>query len=187
MSNTKEDKAFPIKVEDEVYGPIDMNRIIEDVKSGELTEKAKFWDGEDWVPVPILLNEDKWIDEEWINGPEMVVDEDGPPLNASSAWEDVTRKGRWVMIYGDHLVMEGGNLSMDDINQIVIGEPRSGGIPLSKLINVNFKDLEEHVEIKASSFHKMYEVYILKSYLSKEHSNELIKELKDTKVRITTE
>ena len=56
MNNNEEDQ-FPIKVDGKVYGPIEMNRIISDLKSGELTNQAKFWDGEDWVPISILLNE----------------------------------------------------------------------------------------------------------------------------------
>ena len=64
------------------------------------------------------------------------------------------------------------------------GEPRSGGIPMKKLLNVTFKDNDRGVEVIASSFHKMYEVYSLKCCLSKDDSEELMKELMDAKVRI---
>ena len=56
----------------------------------------------------------------------------------------------------------------------------------TKLINVTFKDSEKGVNILASSFHKMYEVYTLKCCLSKNDSNELMKELKEAEVRILT-
>jgi len=186
MKDIEKDKKFPVKVDDKIYGPIQMDRIISDVKNGELTEKAKFWDGEDWVPVLLLTNDKQIIDDDWDDSTELSIDENGPPLNASSAWEDVTRKGRWIMMYGDHLVIEGGKMNIDDMNQIVVGEPRGGGIPLSKIINVHFKKLEKHVEIQASSFHKMYEVYSLKCFLSEEDSEELKKELEDANVRITS-
>ena len=59
MNNTEELDEFAVKVDDDVYGPIKIDRIISDVKEGKLTDKAKFWDGEDWVPVSILLNDDE--------------------------------------------------------------------------------------------------------------------------------
>ena len=57
MSNTEELDEFPVKVDNDVYGPIKLDRIISDVKEGKLTDEAKFWDGEDWVPVSILLDD----------------------------------------------------------------------------------------------------------------------------------
>ena len=51
--NEKE-QEFPVKVEGEIYGPIPLQRIIDDVKNGELTKDALFWDGEDWIPVTLL-------------------------------------------------------------------------------------------------------------------------------------
>ena len=87
------------------------------------------------------------------------------------------------MIYGDHLVVEGGNLSIQDIGLIMEGEPRSGGIPMKKLLNVTFEDNDRGVDVIASSFHRMYEVYSLKCCLSKDDSNELMKELQEADVR----
>ena len=185
--NEKE-QEFPVKVEGEIYGPIPLQRIINDVKNEELTKDALFWDGENWIPVTLLQTEafptQVWNEDNWIDKPDEILSEDGPPLPASSAWEDVLRKGKWMMIYGDHLVVEGGGLSIQDIGPIMEGEPRSGGIPMKKLLNVTFKDNDRGVEVIASSFHKMYEVYSLKCCLSKDDSEELMKELRDAKVRI---
>ena len=175
---------FPVKVDDEIYGPIPFERIISDVMNGELTDDARFWDGKDWVPVSILLRDRVEKDNEWLNSEKKEFLENGPPLPASSAWRDIKRKGRWLMIYGDHLVIEGGNINSKDLGKIIEGNPRTGGIPLKKLLNVNFKELNDCVEIKASSFHKMYEVYTLECSLSKNDSEELMKELMDAKVRI---
>ena len=58
---------------------------------------------------------------------------------------------------------------------------------MKKLINVTFKDNEKGVNILASSFHKMYEVYTLECCLSKDDSNELMNELKEAKVRILSD
>ena len=181
-------EEFLVKVEEEVYGPIPLDRIINDVKNGELTKEATFFDNDDWIPVSLLLEEkvpnEPWNEDDWIDNKEDLLSEDGPPLPASSAWEDVTRKGRWLMIYGDHLVFEGGEMNFEAIGPLMEGEPLSGGIPLKKLINVTFKDHEKGVDILASSFHRMYEVYTLKCCLSKDDSNELLKELKEANVRI---
>ena len=183
-------EEFPVKVGNDVYGPIALDRIITDVKNGELTKNATFWDGEDWVPVSLLLEENRpeqiWNEDNWIDKKEDVLLENGPPLPASSAWEDITRKGRWLMIYGDHLVIEGGGTNLEAIGLMMEGEPLSGGIPMKKLINVTFRDHEKGVDILASSFHKMYEVYTLKCCLSKNDSNEFMNELKESEVRILT-
>ena len=109
---TTANEEFPVKVNNEIYGPISVQRIISDLKSGELTAEARFWDGEDWIPVSLLLDESErkdevnlWNDDNWTNEPRERASENGPPLPASSAWEDIERKGRWLMIYGDHLVI----------------------------------------------------------------------------------
>ena len=184
MDTNKEE--FSVKVGDQIYGPISMERLVSDVKSGELTSEARFWDGEEWVPISILSEKEDstvWDDGEW--------DEDidsippgGPPLPTTSAWEDVNRKGRWVMIYGDHLVIEGGTTNVKDVGRIMEGEPLSGGIPIPKLVNVSFEDSNVGVVVKASSFHKMYEIYSLECCISKDDSKELMKELTAAKVRI---
>ena len=183
-----EKEEFLIKVDDEVYGPIPLDRIISDVEKGELTKNATFFDNGDWIPVSLLLEEKSfakpWNEDNWVDKKENLLTEGGPPLPASSAWEDVTRKGRWLMIYGDHLVIEGGDMNFKSLGLMMEGEPLSGGIPMKKLINVTFKDNEKGVNILASSFHKMYEVYTLECCLSKDDSNELMNELKDANVRI---
>ncbi|HJM17464.1 MAG TPA: hypothetical protein QGI59_03045 [Candidatus Poseidoniia archaeon] len=183
-----EKKEFLIKVNDDVYGPIPLDRIINDVKNGELTKNATFFDNDDWIPVLLLLEENiyaqPWNEDNWVDKKEDLLLEDGPPLPASSAWEDITRKGRWLMIYGDHLVIEGGDMNLKSLGLMMEGEPLSGGIPMKKLINVTFKDNEKGVNILASSFHKMYEVYTLECCLSKDDSNELMKELQEANVRI---
>ena len=183
-----EKKEFLIKVNDDVYGPIPIDRIINDVEKGELTKNATFFDNGDWIPVSLLFEENistqPWNEDNWIDKKEDLLPEDGPPLPASSAWEDVIRKGRWLMIYGDHLVIEGGDMNFKSLGLMMEGGPLSGGIPMKKLINVTFKDNEKGVNILASSFHKMYEVYTLECCLSKDDSNELMNELKEAKVRI---
>ena len=186
MDTNKEE--FPVKVGDQIYGPISMERLVSDVKSGELTSEARFWDGEEWVPISILSEKEDhtvWDVGEW--------DEDidsippgGPPLPTTAAWEDVNRKGRWVMIYGDHLVIEGGTTNVKDVGRIMEGEPLSGGIPIPKLVNVSFEDSNVGVVVKASSFHKMYENYSLESWLSKDDSTKFMKELEQANVRIVS-
>jgi len=190
---TTANEEFPVKVNNEIYGPISVQRIISDLKSGELTAEARFWDGEDWIPVSLLLDESErkdevnlWNDDNWTNESRERVSENGPPLPASSAWEDLERKGRWLMIYGDHLVIEGGSINREDLGLMMEGEPRSGGIPMKKLLNVTFRETDKGVNIIASSFHKMYEVYALKCQVSKTDSEEILKELKDAEVRIIT-
>ena len=184
MDTNKEE--FPVKVGDQIYGPISMERLVSDVKSGELTNEARFWDGEEWVPISILSEKEDsavWDDGEW-NEDIDSIPPSGPPLPTTSAWEDVNRKGRWVMIYGDHLVIEGGTTNVKDVGRIMEGEPLSGGIPIPKLVNVSFEDSNVGVVVKASSFHKMYEIYSLECCISKDDSEELMKELTAAKVRI---
>ena len=177
-------EEFPVKVGDDIYGPISLERLTSDVKNGKLTDQAKVWDGKDWVPISIVIGEGGWNDDGWDEkyGTEEILD--GAPLPTTSAWKDVTREGRWIMIYGDHLVIEGGMVNTKDLGKIIEGEPLSGGIPLPKLLNVCFTDTNRGVKVIASSFHKMYEVYTLKCCLSKDDSYELLKELKEAKVRI---
>ena len=97
-----EKEEYPVKVDDEIYGPIPIDRIINDVKNGELSKDATFLDNGDWIPVTLLLEENipitPWNEDNWVDSKEDLLSEDGPPLPASSAWEDVSRKGRWLMI-----------------------------------------------------------------------------------------
>ena len=88
------------------------------------------------------------------------------------------------MIYGDHLVIDGGTVNAKDMVRIIGGEPLSGGIPLPKLLNVCFTETDRGIKVEASSFHKMYETYALECCISKDDSEELMKELMDAKVRI---
>jgi|TARA_B110000438_G_scaffold278813_1_gene302690 hypothetical protein len=188
---TGENEEFPVKVNNEIYGPVPVERIISDVKSGELTTEARFWDGEDWIPVSLLLDENErkdevnlWNDDNWTDESNEEISENGPPLPASSAWQDIERKGRWIMIYGDHLVVEGNGIKIEDLGLMMEGEPRTGGIPMKKLLNVTFRETNKGMMVIASSFHKMYEVYSLKCQVSKTDSEEILKELKDAEVRI---
>lgn len=183
----KEEK-YPIKVDDEIYGPIPLERIISDVKSGSLTREATFWDGEDWISVNLFLDEEipdqSWNEDNWVDDKGELTHEGGAPYPTSSAWEDVGNKGRWAVIFGDHLIMEGGSFNFKTLESVMEGEPRHGGIPIKKIINVTFKGNDKGVEVIASSFHKMYEVYSLKCCLSKQDSDELKKELEEANVRI---
>ncbi len=179
-----EKDEFPVKVGDDIYGPISLERLTSDVKSGKLTDQARVWDGEDWVPISIVIGEEGWNDDGWDETYGSEERLDGAPLPTTSAWKDITREGRWIMIYGDHLVIEGGMVNTKDIGKIIEGEPLSGGIPLPKLLNVCFTDTNRGVKVMASSFHKMYEAYSLECCISKDDSEELMKELMDAKVRI---
>lgn len=184
-----EKEEFLVKVEEEVYGPIPLDRIINDVKNGELTKEATFFDDDDWIPVSLLLEEKApikpWNEDNWIDKKEDLLPEDGPPLPASSAWEDVNRKGRWLMIYGDHLVIDGGGFRKEDIGSLLTGEPREGGIPIPKILNVSVTKYENHSKIEVSSFHKMYEVYTLVCNLTNDDTDSLVKELNNSDVRIS--
>ena len=179
-----EDEEFLVKVDDDVYGPISLERLTADVQNGKLTDLAKVWDGEAWVPISIVIGEGGWDGDDWDEkyGDEEKIE--GAPLPTTSAWKDVIREGRWIMIYGDHLVIEGGMVNAKDVGRIIEGEPLSGGIPLPKLLNVCFTETNRGVKIEASSFHKMYETYALECCISKDDSQELMKELMDAKVRI---
>ena len=190
---TGENEEFPVKVNNEIYGPVPVERIISDVKSGELTTEARFWDGEDWIPVSLLLDENErkdevnlWNDDNWTDESNEEISENGPPLPASSAWQDIERKGRWIMIYGDHLVVEGNGIKIEDLGLMMEGEPRTGGIPMKKLLNVTFRETNKGMMVIASSFHKMYEIYSLESCLSKDDSTKFMKELEQANVRIVS-
>ena len=179
-----EKDEFPVKVGDDIYGPISLERLTADLKNGNLTNQARVWDGEDWVPITIVVGEEIWDGDGWNEkylGEEKL---DGTPLPTTSAWKDVIREGRWIMIYGDHLVIEGGMVNAKDMGRIIEGEPLSGGIPLPKLLNVCFTETDRGIKVEASSFHKMYETYSLECCISKDDSEELMKELMDAKVRI---
>ena len=89
------------------------------------------------------------------------------------------------MIYGDHLVVEGGGFRKEEIASILTGEPREGGIPIVKILNVSITAFDNYSKIEISSFHKMYEVYTLVCNLSSPDTDALVKELKNSEVRIS--
>ena len=184
MSDSEIDQEYLVKVDDEVYGPIPEKRLVDDLGKGELSKDARFWDGEDWLPIGFLLENNLWNGDEWGDEPKEVVAE-GTPLPASLAWEDVKVKGRWLMIYGDHLVVEGGGFRKEEIASILTGEPREGGIPIVKILNVSITASHNYSKIEISSFHKMYEVYNLVCNLSSSDTDALVKELKNSEVRIS--
>ena len=159
MSNSEIEQEYLVKVDDEVYGPIPEERLIDDLGKGQLSKDARFWDGEDWLPIEFLLENNVWNEDDWGESKEIIVD--GPPLPASLAWRDVKVNGRWLMIYGDHLVVEGGGFRKEDISSILTGEPREGGVPIVKILNVSITKFEDYSKVEISSFHKMYEVYTL--------------------------
>ena len=49
------------------------------------------------------------------------------------------------MIYGDHLVVEGGGFRKEDISSLLTGEPREGGIPIPKILNVSINKYEDYI------------------------------------------
>ena len=87
MSDSEIDQEYLVKVDDEVYGPIPEKRLVDDLGKGELSKDARFWDGEDWLPIGFLLENNLWNEDEWGEPKEVVAE--GPPLPASLAWEDV--------------------------------------------------------------------------------------------------
>ena len=183
MSDSEIEQEYLIKVDDEVYGPIPEKRLIDDLGKGELSKDARFWDGEDWLPVGFLLENNIWNEDDWGEPKEVVTD--GPPLPASLAWKDVKVEGRWLMIYGDHLVVEGGGFRQGKISSLLKGEPSDGGIPIVKILNVSITAFDDYSKVEISSFHKMYEVYTLICNLSSSDTDDLVKELNNSKVRIS--
>tara|TARA_Y100001968_G_scaffold325842_1_gene367802 strand:+ start:772 stop:1341 length:570 start_codon:yes stop_codon:yes gene_type:complete len=183
MSDSDINQEYLVKVDDEVYGPIPEERLIEDLGKGELSKDARFWDGEDWLPIGFLLENNVWNGDDWGKSKEITTD--GPPLPANLAWKDTKVDGRWLMIYGDHIVVEGGGFRKEDISSLLTGEPSEGGIPIPKILNVSINKYENYSKIEISSFHKMYEVYTLVCNLTSEDTDSLVKELKTSDVRIS--
>ena len=183
MSDSEIEQEYLVKVDDEVYGPIPEERLIEDLGKGNLSKDARFWDGEDWLPISFLLGNNVWNGDNWGEKKEIITD--GPPLPANLAWKDTQVDGRWLMIYGDHIVVEGGGFRKGEIGSLLTGEPREGGIPIPKILNVSVTKYDNHSKIEISSFHKMYEVYTLVCNLAIEDTDSLVKELKNSDVRIS--
>ncbi|OIR22931.1 MAG: hypothetical protein BEU00_01345 [Marine Group III euryarchaeote CG-Epi3] len=183
MSDPEIEQEYLVKVDEEVYGPITEKRLIADLGKGLLSKDARFWDGEDWLPIGFLLENNVWNEDDWGEPKELFID--GPPLPASLAWKDVKVKDRWLMIYGDHLVLEGGGFRKEEISSLLTGEPREGGIPIVKILNVSITKYEDYSKVEISSFHKMYEVYTLVCNLNILDTESLIKELTNSDVRIS--
>ena len=183
MNDSDIEQEYLVKVDDEVYGPISEERLIDDLGKGQLSKDARFWDGEDWLPIEFLLENNIWNEDDWGESKEVIAD--GPPLPASLAWKDVKVKGRWLMIYGDHLVVEGGGLRKENISSLLTGEPREGGVPIAKILNVSITKFEDYSKVEISSFHKMYEVYNFVCNLNNKDTDVLVKELNNSKVRIS--
>ena len=183
MSNSDIEQEYLVKVDNEVYGPIPEERLIEDLSKGALSKEARFWDGEDWLPISFLLESNVWNGDNW--GEREEISTDGPPLPANLAWKDIRVAGRWLMIYGDHLVVEGGGFRREELVSLFNGEPNEGGIPIPKILNVSITKHDIYSKIEISSFHKMYEVYTLVCNLTNEDTESFIKELKNSDVRIS--
>ena len=183
MSDLDSEQEYLVKVDEEVYGPIPEKRLVQDLGSGQLSKEARFWDGEDWLPIGFLLQNNVWNEDDWGEQEDIILD--GPPLPANLAWKDVKIKDRWLMIYGDHLVIEGGGFRKEDLTSILTGEPSEGGIPIVKILNVSITKFSDYSKIEISSFHKMYEVYTLVSNLNNSDTDALVKELTNSKVRIS--
>ena len=75
-----EKEEYPVKVDDEIYGPIPIDRIINDVKNGELSKDATFLDNGDWIPVTLLLEENipitPWNEDNWVDSKEDLLSSD---------------------------------------------------------------------------------------------------------------
>ncbi len=182
MSDSDIEQEYLVKLDDQVYGPIPEERLIDDLGKGQLSKDARFWDGEDWLPIEFLLENNVWNEDDWGESKEIITD--GPPLPASLSWKDVKVKGRWLMIYGDHLVVEGGGFRKENISSLLTGESREGGVPIVKILNVSITKFDDYSKVEISSFHKMYEVYNLVCNLNSKDTDALVKELKNSKVRI---
>ena len=85
MSDSEIEQEYLVKVDGEVYGPISEKRLVDDLGKGELSKDARFWDGEDWLPVGFLLEGNLWNEDQWGEPNEVVTE--GPPLPASLAWK----------------------------------------------------------------------------------------------------
>ena len=83
MSDSDVEPEYLVKVDDEVYGPISETRLVEDLGKGTLSKDARFWDGDDWLPIGFLLEGNVWNDDGWGESTELNVD--GPPLPAALA------------------------------------------------------------------------------------------------------
>ena len=196
---SKSEPEYPVRVGDETYGPVPVSRLRADLERGELSHAAHLWDGSRWVPVAVLLalppdalpsegsvSEDDWSGERgrWAGVPE----DERPPLPASRAWPVVGHRGRWLMLYGDVLVLDGGKPTARELLDQLTGRPATGGIPVDGLVNVTFAPAGGAeggpVAVEACGIEGMYDVFALRCRLSAEHAAELRSELERDEVRI---
>ena len=197
MSNSEPE--YPVRVGDETYGPVPVSRLRADLERGELSHAAHLWDGSRWVPAAVLLalppdalpsegsvSEDDWSGERghWAGVPE----DERPPLPASRAWPVVGHRGRWLMLYGDILVLDGGTATAWELLDQFAGRATTGGIPVDGLVNVTLAPAGGAeggpVAIEACGIEGMYEVFTLRCRLSAADAAELRSELERDEVRI---
>ena len=197
MSNSEPE--FPVRVGDETFGPVPVSRLRADLERGELSHAAHLWDGKRWVPAAVLLalppdalpsegsvSEDDWSGERghWAGVPE----DERPPLPASRAWPVVGHRGRWLMLYGDILVLDGGTATAWELLDQFTGRATTGGIPVDGLVNVTLAPAGGAeggpVADEACGIEGMYEVFTLRCRLSAADAAELRSELERDEVRI---
>jgi|TARA_B100001964_G_scaffold245234_1_gene330897 hypothetical protein len=185
---------YPVRVGDETFGPMPVSRLRADLERGELSHAAHLWDGSRWVPAAVLLalpsegsvSEDDWSGERghWAGVPE----DERPPLPASRAWPTVDRPGRWLMLYGDVLVLDGGTATAWELLDQFAGRATTGGIPVDGLVNVTLAPVGGAeggpVAIEACGIEGMYEVFTLRCRLSAADATELRRELERDEVRV---
>ena len=193
MSNSEPE--YPVKVGDETYGPIPVSRLRADLDSGKLSHSAHIWDGKRWVPAVALLavpsdalpgnggaSDEGWSGERgrWAG----MSEDKRPPLPASRAWPAVDHPGRWLMLYGDVLVLDGGTPTAGELLDRFAGRATTGGIPVDGLVNVTLAPAGGAVTVEACGIEGMYEVFTLRCQLSTDHAAELRSELVRDDVRV---
>ena len=204
---------YPVRVGDETFGPMPLSRLRADLESGALSHAAHIWDGSRWAPAAVLLalppdalpssdgtsgngTGDDWSGERgrWAGVPE----DERPPLPASRAWPVVGHRGRWLMLYGDVLVLDGGKPTARELLDQFAGRATTGGIPLDGLVNVTLTPPDAGtsvqaaggsadagaVAVEACGIEGMYEVFALRCRLSVADAAELRRELERDEVRI---
>ena len=190
---------YPVRIGDETFGPVLVSRLRADLERGELSHAAHLWDGSHWVPAAVLLalppdalpsegsvSEDDWSGERgyWAGVPE----DERPPLPASRAWPTVDHPGRWLMLYGDVLVLDGGTPTARELLDQFAGRATTGGIPVDGLVNVTLAPVGGAeggpVAIEACGIEGMYEVFTLRCRLSAADATELRSELERDEVRV---
>ena len=194
---------YPVRVGDTNYGPVPVSRLRADLERGELSHSAHIWDGSRWVPAAVLLAlppdalpssdgtaghgaGDDWSGERgyWAGVPE----DERPPLPASRAGPVGGHRGRWLMLYGDVLVLDGGTPTARELLDQFTGRATTGGIPGDGLVNVTLAPAGGAeggpVVVEACGIEGMYEVFTLRCRLSAADAAELRSELERDEVRI---